>query len=74
MRKGVSLLRFVVDVHNTAGFWASIALPVISITGVGIIFPDAVRPVVGLLSQATPDPSPPAAAAASATGAQATVT
>jgi uncharacterized iron-regulated membrane protein len=31
---------------------------VISITGVGIIFPGLVRPVVGLVSQPTPDPSP----------------
>ena len=58
VRRGVSLLRFVGDVHNTAGFWASIALLVISITGVGVIFPEMVRPVVGLLSKATPYPSP----------------
>jgi uncharacterized iron-regulated membrane protein len=58
VRKGVSRQRFVIDIHNTAGFWALIALVVISITGAGIIFPGVVRPVVGLLSQATPYPSP----------------
>jgi uncharacterized iron-regulated membrane protein len=58
LRKGVSPLRFAVDVHNMLGFWASIALIMISITGIGIVFPDAVRPVLGLLSRATPYPSP----------------
>lgn len=58
VRRGVSRQRFVVDIHNTAGFWALSALVVVSITGAGIVFPDAVRPVVGLLSQATPYPSP----------------
>lgn len=58
LRKGVPLRRFIVDIHKTAGFWALIALLAISITGVGIVFPEAVRPVVGLLSQATPYPSP----------------
>ncbi|MFB9262533.1 PepSY-associated TM helix domain-containing protein [Bradyrhizobium erythrophlei] len=58
VRKGVSFHRFLVDIHNTAGFWALIELLVISITGVGIVFPDVVRPVAGILSPATPDPSP----------------
>jgi hypothetical protein len=30
----------------------------ISITGIGVVFPGIVRPVVGRLSKATPDPSP----------------
>lgn len=58
VRKNVSLLRFVLDVHSAAGFWAAFVLLPISITGVGIIFPDTVRPIVGLVSQPTPDPSP----------------
>jgi uncharacterized iron-regulated membrane protein len=58
VHKGVSPQRFVMDIHNTVGFWALTALVVISITGAGIVFPNAVRPVVGLLSQATPYPSP----------------
>ena len=58
VRKDVSLLRFVFDLHGTAGFWALLALTVISMTGVGIIFPDVVRPIVGLVSQPTADPSP----------------
>lgn len=58
VRKNVSLLRFVLDLHSAAGFWALFALLMISITGIGIIFPDVVRPIVGLLSQPTPDPSP----------------
>jgi uncharacterized iron-regulated membrane protein len=58
IRRGVSPLRFFVDVHNTAGFWALIVLLAISITGIGVVFPGVVRPVVGLLSKATPDPSP----------------
>lgn len=57
LRRDVSFLRFTGDVHNTAGFWASIALIVISITGVGVVFPGMIRPVVGLLSKATPYPS-----------------
>ncbi|MET4478222.1 PepSY-associated TM helix domain-containing protein [Bradyrhizobium sp. F1.13.3] len=56
--KDVSLLRFVFDVHGMAGFWALFALTMISITGVGIIFPGVVRPIIGLVSQPTPDPSP----------------
>lgn len=58
VRKDVSLLRFAFNVHGAAGFWALFALLMISITGVGIIFPGMIRPVVGLLSQPTPDPSP----------------
>lgn len=58
LRADVSLLRLVFDVHGTTGFWALLALTMISITGVGIIFPDVVRPIVGLVSQPTPDPSP----------------
>lgn len=58
IRRGVSPLRFFVDVHNTAGFWALIVLLAISITGIGVVFPGVVRPVVGLLSKATPDRSP----------------
>ncbi|WP_271571457.1 PepSY-associated TM helix domain-containing protein [Bradyrhizobium sp. CCBAU 11386] len=58
VRKNVSLLRFVLDVHSAAGFWALFVLLGISITGVGIVFPDVVRPIVGLLSQPTPDRSP----------------
>jgi uncharacterized iron-regulated membrane protein len=58
MRRGVSPLRFFVDLHNTAGFWALIVLLAISITGIGVVFPGVVRPVVGLLSKTTPDPSP----------------
>lgn len=58
VRRHASLFRFVFDVHRAAGFWVLFALLMISITGVGIIFPDVVRPVVALLSQPTPDPSP----------------
>ncbi|RXT41933.1 PepSY-associated TM helix domain-containing protein [Bradyrhizobium betae] len=58
VRTNVSLFRFVFDVHRAAGFWALLALLVISITGAGIIFPGVVRPVIGLLSQPTTDPSP----------------
>lgn len=58
VRKNVSLLRFVLDLHGAAGFWALSVLLLISITGVGIVFPDLVRPIVGLVSQPTPDRSP----------------
>lgn len=58
LRKNVSLLRFVLDAHRAAGFWALLVLLVLSITGVGIVFPGVVRPIVGLLSQPTPDHSP----------------
>ncbi|MDF0495210.1 PepSY-associated TM helix domain-containing protein [Bradyrhizobium yuanmingense] len=58
VRKNVSLLRFVLDLHGAAGFWALSVLLLISITGVGIVFPDLVRPIIGLVSQPTPDRSP----------------
>lgn len=58
LRRDVSLLRFVFDLHAATGFWALLALATISITGIGIVFPDVVRPIVGLMSQPTPDPSP----------------
>lgn len=58
VRNGVSPQRFTIDLHNAVGFWALIALAVISATGVGIVFPEAMRPVVGLVSPATPYPSP----------------
>lgn len=58
VRKNVSLLRFVLDVHSAAGFWALFVLLLISITGIGIVFPDLARPIIGLLSQPTPERSP----------------
>jgi len=58
VRRHASPFRFALDVHRAAGFWALLALVVIAITGIGIIFPGAVRPVVALLSQPTADPSP----------------
>ncbi|WP_245509329.1 PepSY-associated TM helix domain-containing protein [Bradyrhizobium zhanjiangense] len=57
VRKNVSLLRLVLDVHGATGFWALFVLLGISITGVGLVFPDLVRPIVSVLSQPTPDPS-----------------
>ncbi|QOG24000.1 MULTISPECIES: PepSY-associated TM helix domain-containing protein [Bradyrhizobium] len=62
IRRDVSLLRFVFDVHGAAGFWALLVLPGLAITGIGLVFPDVVRPIVGVLSQPTPDPSPRIAA------------
>lgn len=58
VRKGVSPRRFIVDVHNTAGSWSFPLLAMIAATGVGIVFPDVARPVIGLFSTATPYPSP----------------
>jgi uncharacterized iron-regulated membrane protein len=57
-RRDVSPQRFMVDLHKTVGFWMLIALVVISATGIGLIFPEAVRPVVSLPSPATPYISP----------------
>lgn len=62
LRKGVSPQRFIIDLHNMAGSWALLALIVIAATGVGIVFPNAVRPIVSLFSVATPYPSPTVAA------------
>ena len=58
VRKNASPLRFVLDLHSAAGFWTLSVLLLISTTGVGIVFPDLMRPLVGLLSQPTPDRSP----------------
>lgn len=58
VRRDVSLLRFAFDVHGATGFWALFVLLGLSITGIGLAFPDVVRPIVGVLSQPTPDPSP----------------
>jgi uncharacterized iron-regulated membrane protein len=58
LRRRVSPLRFMIDLHNTASFWTLPVLIVLAVTGIGIIFPEVVRPVVGLFSQATPYPSP----------------
>jgi uncharacterized iron-regulated membrane protein len=46
------------DLHNTAGFWSLPLLALIAVTGIGIVFPGVIRPVVGLVSTATPYPSP----------------
>jgi uncharacterized iron-regulated membrane protein len=46
------------DLHNTAGFWSLPLLALIAVTGIGIVFPSVIRPVVSLVSTATPDPSP----------------
>ncbi len=58
LRKGVSFLRLVSDIHGAVGFWALLVLLMISITGIGIVFPNVVRPVIGLLSQPAPELSP----------------
>lgn len=58
IRRGVSPQRLMVDLHNVAGSWSLLALIVIAATGVGIVFPNAVRPIVNLFSVATPYPSP----------------
>lgn len=58
LRRGVSPLRFMIDLHNLAGLWTLLVLIVVAVTGVGIVFPDVVRPAVGLFSPATPYPSP----------------
>lgn len=47
-----------IDLHNAAGFWAMPALIVIAATGIGTVFPNVVRPLVGLVSTATPYPTP----------------
>jgi uncharacterized iron-regulated membrane protein len=58
VRKGVSPLRLWIELHQTAGFWALLPFIMISVTGFGLVYPGAVRPIVGLLSPATPYPSP----------------
>lgn len=58
IRRGVSPQRFMIDLHNTASVWTLPVLIVLAVTGIGIIFPNVVRPVVGLFSQATSYPSP----------------
>ncbi|MEH2529728.1 putative iron-regulated membrane protein [Bradyrhizobium sp. AZCC 1588] len=58
IRRHVSPQRFMLDLHNTAGFWSLALLALISVTGIGIVFPGVIRPVVGLVSTATPYPSP----------------
>lgn len=62
VRKGVSPQRLMIDLHNSAGSWMLLALIVVAATGVGIVFPNAVRPIVSLFSVATPYPSPTVAA------------
>lgn len=58
VRRQASTQRFMLDLHNTAGFWSLSLLALIAVTGIGIVFPGIVRPVVGLVSAATPYPSP----------------
>lgn len=58
LHKGVSPRRRLIDLHNAAGFWAMPALIVIAATGIGTVFPNVVRPLVGLVSTATPYPTP----------------
>jgi len=58
VRPDVSLLRFVFDLHGATGFWALLALSMISITGIGLVFPDVMRPIIALVSQPAPDPWP----------------
>ncbi|WP_152343903.1 PepSY-associated TM helix domain-containing protein [Afipia birgiae] len=58
LRKGASPRRRLIDLHNAAGFWAMPALIVLAVTGIGTVFPNVVRPLVGLVSTATPYPAP----------------
>jgi uncharacterized iron-regulated membrane protein len=67
LRRGVSPLRLMIDLHNLAGFWTAPLLILVAVTGIGIVFPGVVRPIVGLLSPATPYPSPTVKAPPAAT-------
>jgi uncharacterized iron-regulated membrane protein len=58
IRRHVSAQRLMRDLHNTAGFWSLPLLALIAVTGIGIVLPGVIRPVVGLVSTATPNPSP----------------
>ncbi|MDR6306319.1 putative iron-regulated membrane protein [Nitrobacter vulgaris] len=58
IRRHVSAQRLMRDLHNTAGFWSLPLLALIAVTGIGIVFPSVIRPLVGLVSTADPDPSP----------------
>lgn len=61
IRRGVSPQRLIIDLHNATGSWMLPALILIAVAGIGIVFPNGVRPIIGLFSVATPYPSPKAA-------------
>lgn len=46
------------DLHNLAGAWTAVILLVVAFTGVAVVFPGLVRPLVSLASPATPYPRP----------------
>lgn len=56
--RGVSRQRRLMDLHNVAGFWSCTVLILIATTGVGVIYPGLIRPMIGLVSPATQPPSP----------------
>jgi uncharacterized iron-regulated membrane protein len=67
VRRCASPQRLMIDLHNMAGFWTLLLLAAIAVTGIGIVFPSVVRPVVGLFSSATAYPSPTVKAPSQAT-------
>ena len=46
------------DLHALAGAWSAALLLLVAVTGVGVVFPGLLRPVVALVSRVEPQPAP----------------
>lgn len=55
-RRGTTGQRLWLDLHRSLGAWAAMVLIVIATTGVGIIYPQLVRPIVGVIAKTTEQP------------------
>jgi len=52
-KRSVNQLRFIYDLHKTIGIYISVVLIVIALSGVYMIFPHYVKPLVGMVSPLT---------------------
>lgn len=48
--------RFYLDLHNVAGVWVSALLLIVAFSGVAVVFPGLVRPIVSVASPVRPSP------------------
>ncbi len=61
-RWGSATPRLLLDIHNTAGFWTSVVMMVVAISGIVLVFPDASRSTIGIVSPTAGYEPPPVAA------------
>lgn len=58
IKRGAPPVRFHFDLHKTSGIYSALILLVIAFSGVYMIFPEYIKPIVGFFSPVTQEPEP----------------